>query len=80
MLFLYSTALAGLVTVLHVCLDLKSIIMGKFHYLLYILVLAMQVGIPTPIPHVFASNNVIVIFVTKCCFLSPAAEDVDDCR
>ncbi|WOL06849.1 26S proteasome non-ATPase regulatory subunit [Canna indica] len=36
------TALAGLVTVLHACLDLKSNILGKYHYMLYILVLAMQ--------------------------------------
>ncbi|KAK3134483.1 hypothetical protein QOZ80_6AG0549770 [Eleusine coracana subsp. coracana] len=35
-------ALAGLVTVLHACLDMKSIILGKYHYMLYILVLAMQ--------------------------------------
>lgn len=37
-------ALAGLVTVLHACLDMKSIILGKYHYMLYALVLAMQVG------------------------------------
>lgn len=36
------TALAGLVTVLHACLDLKTIILGKYHYLLYILSLAMH--------------------------------------
>lgn len=36
------TALAGLVTVLHACLDMKSTILGKYHYMLYILVLAMQ--------------------------------------
>ncbi|KAM0935489.1 putative armadillo-like helical, 26S proteasome non-ATPase regulatory subunit RPN1 [Dioscorea sansibarensis] len=36
------TALAGLVTVMHACLDMKSIIIGKYHYMLYILVLAMQ--------------------------------------
>ncbi|XP_006656439.2 26S proteasome non-ATPase regulatory subunit 2 homolog A-like [Oryza brachyantha] len=35
-------ALAGLVTVLHACLDMKSIILGKYHYVLYILALAMQ--------------------------------------
>uniref|UniRef100_A0A0D3H594 26S proteasome non-ATPase regulatory subunit 2 homolog n=1 Tax=Oryza barthii TaxID=65489 RepID=A0A0D3H594_9ORYZ len=35
-------ALAGLVTVLHACLDMKSIILGKYHYMLYILALAMQ--------------------------------------
>uniref|UniRef100_A0A0E0Q272 26S proteasome non-ATPase regulatory subunit 2 homolog n=1 Tax=Oryza rufipogon TaxID=4529 RepID=A0A0E0Q272_ORYRU len=35
-------ALAGLVTVLHACLDMKSIILGKYHYMLYILTLAMQ--------------------------------------
>lgn len=36
------TALAGLVTVTFACLDMKHIIMGKFHYMLYLLVLAMQ--------------------------------------
>ncbi|KAG0487911.1 hypothetical protein HPP92_006722 [Vanilla planifolia] len=36
------TALAGIVTVLHACLDMKSIILGKYHYLLYILSLAMH--------------------------------------
>ncbi|XP_020090307.1 26S proteasome non-ATPase regulatory subunit 2 homolog A-like [Ananas comosus] len=36
------TALAGLVIILHACLDMKSVILGKYHYLLYILVLAMQ--------------------------------------
>ncbi|CAO2814489.1 unnamed protein product [Amaranthus hypochondriacus] len=36
------TALAGLVTTLHACLDMKAIILGKYHYVLYFLVLAMQ--------------------------------------
>ncbi|KAL5988476.1 26S proteasome non-ATPase regulatory subunit 2 A [Asimina triloba] len=36
------TALAGIVTMLHACLDMKSIILGKYHYVLYFLVLAMQ--------------------------------------
>ena len=36
-------ALAGLVTMLHACLDMKAIILGKYHYVLYFLVLAMQV-------------------------------------
>ncbi|KAL6975876.1 26S proteasome non-ATPase regulatory subunit 2 A [Sarracenia purpurea var. burkii] len=35
-------ALAGLVTLLHACLDMKAIILGKYHYVLYFLVLAMQ--------------------------------------
>ncbi|GAB4824919.1 26S proteasome non-ATPase regulatory subunit 2 A [Ancistrocladus abbreviatus] len=35
-------ALAGLVTMLHACLDMKAIILGKYHYVLYFLVLAMQ--------------------------------------
>ncbi|KAK9689840.1 hypothetical protein RND81_09G085200 [Saponaria officinalis] len=35
-------ALAGLVTMLHCCLDLKAFILGKYHYVLYFLVLAMQ--------------------------------------
>ncbi|OMO99527.1 Proteasome/cyclosome, regulatory subunit [Corchorus capsularis] len=36
------TALAGLVTMLFACLDMKAIILGKYHYVLYFLVLAMQ--------------------------------------
>ncbi|KAJ8749248.1 hypothetical protein K2173_018727 [Erythroxylum novogranatense] len=36
------TALAGLITMLHACLDMKAIILGKYHYVLYFLVLAMQ--------------------------------------
>ncbi|KAK2976945.1 hypothetical protein RJ640_028748 [Escallonia rubra] len=36
------TALAGIVTLLHTCLDMKNIILGKYHYVLYFLVLAMQ--------------------------------------
>ncbi|KAH1106394.1 hypothetical protein J1N35_010162, partial [Gossypium stocksii] len=36
------TALAGLVTILHACLDIKSIILGKYHFVLYYLVLAMK--------------------------------------
>ncbi|XP_057953609.1 26S proteasome non-ATPase regulatory subunit 2 homolog A-like [Malania oleifera] len=35
-------ALAGIITLLHACLDLKTIILGKYHYVLYFLVLAMQ--------------------------------------
>ncbi|KAK9286671.1 hypothetical protein L1049_015072 [Liquidambar formosana] len=37
------TALAGIITLLHACLDMKAIILGKYHYVLYFLVLAMQV-------------------------------------
>ena len=36
------TALAGLITMLHACLDMKAIVLGKYHYVLYFLVLAMQ--------------------------------------
>ncbi|KAK8521161.1 hypothetical protein V6N12_005072 [Hibiscus sabdariffa] len=36
------TALAGLVITLHACLDMKAIILGKYHFVLYFLVLAMQ--------------------------------------
>lgn len=43
-ILVYRMALAGLVTVLHACLDMKSIILGKYHYMLFALVLAMQVG------------------------------------
>ncbi|CAN8273556.1 unnamed protein product [Cochlearia groenlandica] len=41
-LLMSPTALAGIVTLLHACLDMKSIILGKYHYVLYFLVLAMQ--------------------------------------
>ncbi|CAE6171490.1 unnamed protein product [Arabidopsis arenosa] len=41
-LLLSPTALAGIVTLLHACLDMRSIILGKYHYVLYFLVLAMQ--------------------------------------
>ncbi|XP_057509334.1 26S proteasome non-ATPase regulatory subunit 2 homolog A-like [Actinidia eriantha] len=36
------TALAGIITLLHACLDMKAIILGKYHYVLYFLALAMQ--------------------------------------
>ncbi|KAJ6741298.1 26S PROTEASOME NON-ATPASE REGULATORY SUBUNIT [Salix purpurea] len=36
------TALAGLITMLHACLDMKEIILRKYHYVLYFLVLSMQ--------------------------------------
>ncbi|XP_009354293.1 26S proteasome non-ATPase regulatory subunit 2 homolog A [Pyrus x bretschneideri] len=36
------TALAGIVTVLHACLDMKAIILAKYHYILYFITLAMQ--------------------------------------
>ncbi|KAK8481509.1 hypothetical protein V6N13_085548 [Hibiscus sabdariffa] len=36
------TALAGLVTMLHACLDMKAVVLGKYHYVLYFIVLAMQ--------------------------------------
>ncbi|KAL2629531.1 hypothetical protein R1flu_014217 [Riccia fluitans] len=39
---LSNVALAGVVTFLVGCLDMKSIILGKYHYVLYYLVLAMQ--------------------------------------
>jgi 26S proteasome regulatory subunit N1 len=43
-------ALGGLVTVLHACLDMKSTILGKYHYILYIIVLAMQVCFNNQLP------------------------------
>ncbi|KAK9922602.1 hypothetical protein M0R45_031060 [Rubus argutus] len=35
-------ALGGIITMLHACLDMKAIILGKYHYVLYFLILAMQ--------------------------------------
>ncbi|XP_031092252.1 26S proteasome non-ATPase regulatory subunit 2 homolog A-like [Ipomoea triloba] len=41
--FLFSqTALAGLIVTLHACLDMKALILGEYHYLLYFLSLAMM--------------------------------------
>ncbi|GMJ06401.1 26S PROTEASOME REGULATORY SUBUNIT S2 1A, 26S proteasome regulatory subunit S2 1A [Hibiscus trionum] len=36
------TSLAGLVITLHACLDMKTIILGKYHFVLYFLALAMR--------------------------------------
>ncbi|MCL7031361.1 hypothetical protein MKW94_027532 [Papaver nudicaule] len=35
-------ALAGLIIMLHTCLDMKTFILGKYHYVLYFLALAMK--------------------------------------
>nr|GMD35066.1 26S proteasome non-ATPase regulatory subunit 2 homolog A-like [Ipomoea batatas] len=41
--FLFSqTALAGLLVALHACLDMKALILGEYHFLLYFLSLAMM--------------------------------------
>jgi 26S proteasome regulatory subunit N1 len=40
-LLINKPALAGLLTVMHACLDFKNVILGKSHYLLYVLALAM---------------------------------------
>jgi 26S proteasome regulatory subunit N1 len=45
---LSNVALAGLISFLHGSLDMKSIILGKYHYVLYFLVLAMQVFLCLP--------------------------------
>ncbi|KAI3856821.1 hypothetical protein MKX03_014139 [Papaver bracteatum] len=36
------TSLAGLIIMLHTCLDMKTFILGKYHYVLYFLALAMK--------------------------------------
>ncbi|KAK7853259.1 26s proteasome non-atpase regulatory subunit 2 like protein a [Quercus suber] len=36
------TALAGITVMLHACLDMKTVVLAKYHYMLYFLVLAMQ--------------------------------------
>lgn len=36
------TALAGILTVMHSCLDLKGIILSQYHYMLYMIAPAMQ--------------------------------------
>jgi 26S proteasome regulatory subunit N1 len=54
-------ALGGLVTVLHACLDMKSTILGKYHYILYIIVLAMQVCL------LVTANPLRLDGVDNCC-------------
>lgn len=39
---LSNIALAGIISFLHGCLDMKAIILGKYHYVLYFLTLAIQ--------------------------------------
>eukprot|EP00245_Coleochaete_scutata_P008776 TRINITY_DN2741_c0_g2_i1.p1 TRINITY_DN2741_c0_g2~~TRINITY_DN2741_c0_g2_i1.p1 ORF type:complete len:296 (+),score=51.55 TRINITY_DN2741_c0_g2_i1:131-889(+) len=39
---LSNVGLAGLMVMLHSCLDMKSIVLGKYHYAIYFLVTAMQ--------------------------------------
>ena len=39
---IHTNALAALITVLHVCLDVKGLVLGKHHFLLYTLVAAMR--------------------------------------
>ncbi|KAM7498029.1 hypothetical protein LguiA_022443 [Lonicera macranthoides] len=36
------TALAGIIILLHACLNMRATILGKYHYVIYYLVLAMQ--------------------------------------
>ena len=36
------TALAGILTVMHSCMDIKNIILGPYHYMLYMIAPAMQ--------------------------------------
>jgi 26S proteasome regulatory subunit N1 len=40
-LLINKPALTGLLAVMHACLDFKNLILGKSHYLLYMLTLAM---------------------------------------
>lgn len=58
------TALAGLIITLHACLDMKAIILGKYHYVLYYLVLAMQVSVGC------CSTLVEVSFILFCSILT----------
>ena len=38
---LNKVSMAGILTVIHSCLDMENIIMGKYHYMLFMLSLAM---------------------------------------
>ncbi|KAK8486481.1 hypothetical protein V6N11_045142 [Hibiscus sabdariffa] len=53
-------ALAGLVIVLHACLDMQAIILGKYHFVLYFLVLAMRPRMLTTVDENFEPLSVPV--------------------
>lgn len=41
-LILNPAGLAGVLTVLHLCMDLKNTLLGKYHYMLFYLTAAMN--------------------------------------
>jgi 26S proteasome regulatory subunit N1 len=64
-------ALGGIVTVLHACLDMKSTILGKYHYILYIIVLAMQVCIYHSSASFCNSNSYWILSLNSSFFVQP---------
>ena len=65
-------ALGGLVTVLHACLDMKSTILGKYHYILYIIVLAMQVRFNNQLPlSLNAIENCWILWLNSTLLIQP---------
>lgn len=62
---------------LHACLDMKAIILGKYHYVLYFLVLAMQVGISI-FSQLSRKFMVVFLLLILLCPKIVIAENVDD--
>lgn len=63
---------------LHACLDMKAIILGKYHYVLYFLVLAMQVNLQLEVLNLV---SVLISFpLVNCLFFlhGVAAKDALD--
>ena len=60
-------ALAGILAVLHACLDFKGTLLGKFHYLLYLLAPAMQPRMLVTLDKYVVLSCIFCRQVTECC-------------
>ncbi|RWR80577.1 26S proteasome non-ATPase regulatory subunit 2 A [Cinnamomum micranthum f. kanehirae] len=90
-LLLSPTILAGIITMLCACLDMKSIILGDYPYVLYFLVLAMQprmlmtldenlepLAVPVRVGQPVWTYSTPVVLAAECAELS--TENISDCR
>jgi hypothetical protein len=58
-------SLAGILAVLHACLDFKGTLLGKFHYLLYLLAPAMQPRMLVTLDKYVAASLNLACFLTN---------------
>ncbi len=67
-------SLAGILAVLHACLDFKGTLLGKFHYLLYLLAPAMQPRMLVTLDKYVACN--ILLFQSKITLIFQGSEAI----